>query len=84
MTSLTRNPLQALDGVERLLGKPVAFGWGVQAIRHVEGLRPGELADTVTRRHPALVDGALGHAARVARIPSGVWATSSTQESLCR
>jgi hypothetical protein len=81
MTSLTRTNLEALGGVERLLGKPVTFGWDIRAIRDAEGLAPGELADSAARCHAVVVDGALGHAARLARM-SGVSAISSMQESI--
>jgi hypothetical protein len=83
MTSLTRNNLEALEGVERLLGMPVAFGWDIKAIRVTQELTPGELADSAARRHAAFVDGALGHAARAALI-SGLSAISSMQESIGR
>jgi hypothetical protein len=43
MTSLTRSPLEALEGVE---WKPVTPGWAFEPIGNAGGLTPGELADT--------------------------------------
>jgi hypothetical protein len=75
MTSLTRNSHGVLEGLARLLGKPVTFGWDSRSIRGAERLRwrgfadrrapPAKRAPVAARRGAALVDGNLGHAVLV-------------------